>query len=224
MCDFSGKLIAWMDGELPEGEATTIERHLQACADCRDCLAKYRETSGGFAAYCDAAIEPFVAEPRRGVPPWLLAAAGTAAVAALLLVLPKHGAQSPAALTGHLVAGATPATHAQARPVAAPAPASAPEFSATQPKPVKAKSSERGLASNLEQSPLPARVPVRSAASAPPGPSIEIAIPSDAMFPPGAMPDGMSFVANVTLGADGSAERLRLEPQLVEFERKATRP
>jgi anti-sigma factor RsiW len=220
MCDSSGKLIAWMDGELLEGEAAAVERHLQDCADCRDCLAKYRETSGAFAAYCDAAIEPLVAEPRRGVPPWLLAAAGTAAVAALLLVLPKHWAQSPAALTGHLVAGATPAAPAQARPIAA----SAPEFSATYPKPVKAKSSERGPAANPEQNPLPARVTVRSAASAPPGPSIEIAIPSDAMFPPGAMPDGMSFVANVTLGADGSAERLRLEPQLVEFERRATRP
>jgi hypothetical protein len=55
-------------------------------------------------------------------------------------------------------------------------------------------------------------------------PAIEITIPSDAMFPPGAVPEGVSFVAEVILGADGSAERLRLQPQFVTLERRATRP
>ena len=34
MCDFSGKLIAWMDGELSEGKAVSLPRHMsEACAD-----------------------------------------------------------------------------------------------------------------------------------------------------------------------------------------------
>jgi hypothetical protein len=41
---------------------------------------------------------------------------------------------------------------------------------------------------------------------------VQIAIPAEAMFPPGAMPEGMSFIAEVSIGADGSVERLRLRP------------
>jgi hypothetical protein len=64
---------------------------------------------------------------------------------------------------------------------------------------------------------LAARRPMQSAELLPAQPAIEIAIPWDAMFPPGAVPEGVSFVADLTLGADGSAERLRLQPRLVKF-------
>jgi hypothetical protein len=53
---------------------------------------------------------------------------------------------------------------------------------------------------------------------------IEITIPSDAIFPTGAVPDGVSFVAEVTLAADGTAEGLRLQPRFVESERRTVRP
>jgi hypothetical protein len=53
-----------------------------------------------------------------------------------------------------------------------------------------------------------------------PEPHVEIAIPADAMFPPGATPPGMSFAADLTISADGSAERLGLRPRLAEFETK----
>ena len=43
-------------------------------------------------------------------------------------------------------------------------------------------------------------------------PAIQIAIPAAAMFPPGAVPDGLTFIADVTIAADGSAQRLRLRP------------
>jgi anti-sigma factor RsiW len=43
-------------------------------------------------------------------------------------------------------------------------------------------------------------------------PAIQIAIPAAAMFPPGAVPEGLTFIADVTIAADGSAERLRLRP------------
>jgi hypothetical protein len=42
--------------------------------------------------------------------------------------------------------------------------------------------------------------------------AVQIAIPAEAMFPPGTMPEGMSFIAEVSIGADGSVERLRLRP------------
>jgi hypothetical protein len=55
-------------------------------------------------------------------------------------------------------------------------------------------------------------------------PVIQIAIPADEMFPPGAVPQGMNFVADVAIAADGSAERLRLRPRLVGFERSTVQP
>jgi hypothetical protein len=51
-------------------------------------------------------------------------------------------------------------------------------------------------------------------------PSVQIAIPAAAMFPPGAVPEGVSFVADLSIGADGSARQVRLQPQISEFERR----
>jgi hypothetical protein len=53
---------------------------------------------------------------------------------------------------------------------------------------------------------------------------VYIAIPADALFPPGAFPEGVGFVADVNLRPDGSAQRLRLQPQLVGFQTRGTRP
>jgi hypothetical protein len=55
-------------------------------------------------------------------------------------------------------------------------------------------------------------------------PAVEIAIPADAIFPPGAVPEGVGFTADVTIAPDGSARQVRLRPQLTEFERRPTRP
>src|SRR6202043_2129345 len=40
--------------------------------------------------------------------------------------------------------------------------------------------------------------------------AVQIAIPADAMFPPGAMPKGMNFIAELSIAADGSVEQVRL--------------
>jgi hypothetical protein len=32
------------------------------------------------------------------------------------------------------------------------------------------------------------------------------------MFPPGAVPEGINFIAELSIGPDGSAERVRLRP------------
>ena len=53
---------------------------------------------------------------------------------------------------------------------------------------------------------------------------IQIAIPADEMFPPGAVPEGIHFVADLTIAPDGSAERLQLRPRLAGFERRTTQP
>jgi hypothetical protein len=40
--------------------------------------------------------------------------------------------------------------------------------------------------------------------------AIEIAIPAEAMFPPGVMPDGINFIADLRIAPDGSVKQVRL--------------
>jgi len=49
--------------------------------------------------------------------------------------------------------------------------------------------------------------------------AVQIAIPAEALLPPGAAPEGVNFVADLSIASDGSAQRLRFEPQLVGLER-----
>ena len=65
MCEFSERLVAWLDGELPEGEAEKMERHLGECTQCRGQLDAYRQASDTFEAY----------SKRMGILPLLLSAA-----------------------------------------------------------------------------------------------------------------------------------------------------
>jgi anti-sigma factor RsiW len=58
----------------------------------------------------------------------------------------------------------------------------------------------------------------------PSGLALEIAIPGDDMAPPGAFPEGVGFTADVMLAPDGSAQQIRIRPQLTEFERRPNRP
>jgi hypothetical protein len=55
-------------------------------------------------------------------------------------------------------------------------------------------------------------------------PAVEIAISADAMFAPGAVPPGISFTAELTIAADGTAERLGLHPRLSGFQRRTNQP
>ena len=81
MCDFSGKLIAWLDRELPAEEAAEVERHLAGCSECRSGVDAYKRVSGEFDAYCDAAM---ASNARRGTPRWVPVASAAGAVAALV--------------------------------------------------------------------------------------------------------------------------------------------
>jgi hypothetical protein len=40
--------------------------------------------------------------------------------------------------------------------------------------------------------------------------AVQIAIPAEAMFPPGAMPKGMNFIAELSIAPDGSVKQVRL--------------
>jgi hypothetical protein len=243
MCDFSGKLIAWMDGELPEREATFVERHLDGCAGCRSRLRAYRQASSAFDAYCDASTDwkgTATAPPaRRGAPPWMPIAAGAAAAIAaflgLLLALPPHrrgrGPVTNAAITATSISSVPAQSKAAASVTMAPGREEVRSANGSTMEPAAANAThgklmrrEHAAAAKLVHHTLAARGPVPSAELQPAQPAIEIAIPMDAMFPPGAVPEGVSFVADVTLGADGSAERLRLQPRLLKFERTVTRP
>jgi anti-sigma factor RsiW len=208
MCDFSEKLIAWLDGELPTDEASRVERHLKGCSECRSSLDAYKRMSAGFDAYCDAAVS-FGAP--CGVARWVPVISGAGAVAALvalLLAMPRthvapptfHAPEAAAVAQSVAVAAQTPTSLVQEIPRRhARAPASVRDTN-----PVQAQNQNGYL---LSEEPV-----------------IQIAISADEMFPPGAVPEGMHFVADLTIAADGSAERLQLRPRLAGFERRTTQP
>jgi hypothetical protein len=210
MCEFSGKLIAWLDRELRAEEAAEVERHLEDCSECRTCLDAYRQVSREFDAYCAAA---FASSTRHAAPRWTLVALGAGAVAALValfLAMPRT----------HV---APPAFHAPKATIAA----AQVDVAAAVPAPV---SSIHKVRRRHAATPVPVReahaapAQFQNAYLLPDEPMVQIAIPADEMFPPGAVPEGMHFVADLTIAPDGSAERLRLRPRLAGFERRTTQP
>jgi len=181
MCDFSGRLVAWMDRELPDNEAADVERHLRDCSECRGRIDAYERVSRAFVAYCDAAMEEKT--PRR-LPRWVLVLSSAAAATAILFLVfqPASVKQIPVR-----------------PPVAVAFPASVLENA---PEQVRRVHRRHGIA--------PVKTP--NANGALPEPVIQIAIPVEAMFPPGAVPEGITFIADVSMAADGSVQGLRLQP------------
>jgi anti-sigma factor RsiW len=184
MCDGRRKLIAWLDGELPQEEGAEIARHVEGCAECRSECEAYERVSKTFDAYCDAVV---AAKTHRRVPRWLPALSGAAvAVAVTMLFL------------------SLPRARVEPRPVPAPVAAAVP-VTVLAPPPAPGRKIRRPR-------PPVARVHEQVARWRPAESAVQIAIPAEAMFPPGAMPEGMSFIAEVSIGADGSVDRLRLRP------------
>jgi anti-sigma factor RsiW len=183
MCDFKGRLVAWMDGELAENEAAQTERHLRACADCRERVAAYQGVSRGFADYyATATLTTMATKKPSHVKRWVPVLAAAAAVAALVLaLLPRPVKQVPAV------------------PRVVTPPSVAVQTAATPLKPAA-----------KHQVTAHRKAPRANWAMA--QPAIQIAIPAEAMFPPGAVPEGVNYIANLSLAADGSVQRLRLQP------------
>ena len=88
MCEHSGKLVAWMDGELEGGEAANIQHHLADCADCRLCVSEFRRITGEFAEHCDAVLKSV--QPARNMWVPLRWAAVTACAVGLMFAMLAH--------------------------------------------------------------------------------------------------------------------------------------
>jgi hypothetical protein len=160
MCEYSGRLISWMDQELPDEEATNVEWHVRQCAECQRALSAYREVSETFLVCYESAMAP---RPRRKTSLWtgVGVAVAAAAITAILLIPPR------------------------AEKLSIPIPP---------PPPAPAMAFER---------PAAPVVPVLGRRHPPPSqwfavePMVQVALPADALFPPGAVPPGFSFIADV---------------------------
>jgi len=187
MCNFEGNLVAWLDGELMPGGATDVEKHLQGCAECRGLVERYEGVSRDFAAYyvVKSQAQPVSASVRR-IPRW----APYAAAAAILLV----------ACALVLRASKKAPEVREAAKVASPAAVETPveEVSAIQPA-LKVAAHRR---IPRRESPVAGFSPNQTA--------IQIAIPAEAIFPPGAVPEGVEYIAS--LAPDGSIQSIRLQP------------
>lgn len=193
MCDFQGKLITWLDNELPENEAVEVERHVQACEECRVERQKYEQVSRTFDAYCEAVL---AAKAHRRVLRWVPAMSGALlAIAATVLFLTSQQ---------HRI---------EPRPVVAPVATAAPvQVLASESVPSPEPTAHNKI--HRRRAVLPVQEPVSAPAAKwqPPETAVQITIPAETMFAPGAIPEGMNFVAELSIGPDGSVERLRLRP------------
>jgi hypothetical protein len=180
MCDFSGKLVAWMDRELSDDEAADLEQHVRGCPDCLKNVDAYEQASRAFVAYCDAAMKK---KTRRRLPHWVPLLSSAAAAAVLLVVFqPASVKQIP---VRPQVADASPAIILE-----------------TAPRAVKKGHRRHAIATM--------KTPNANWGMA--EPTIQIAIPVEAMFPPGAVPEGITLIADVSMTTDGSVQGLRLQP------------
>lgn len=194
MCDYSGKLIAWLDRELVDVQMAEVQRHIGECSECQARLANYEQVSKTFDAYCDVVTAGKVSRGR----PWVtvLSTAAAAALAATLALVLLRAPIEPLAIPPAVVA--------------------APQAIVLAPTPMPSKTVHRRRTTS--------HLRVQASDWLPTEPAIQIAIPAESMFPPGAVPEGVNFTADVSLGPDGSAQQIRLRPRLIGFERRATQP
>jgi hypothetical protein len=176
-----------MDGELAQHEADAVQQHVATCAECTKCVAAYKDASRQFAAYYDAATRTSP-EPSRRIPLWVPVLAAAAAAAAAMIVvaltlMPRTVTPVPA--VPQVAVAALPPVQYET-PAAPLKPAGKPHSAARR----KAQPENWTMVE----------------------PAIQIAVPAEAMFPPGAIPEGFTYVANVILASDGSVQGLHLQP------------
>jgi len=185
MCDAQLKLVAWLDGEVPTDEAAAIEAHLRECETCQARIVAYKNASEGFNLCCDALfITKAKAKTLRWVP-----AIPVAAAAVLILsfvVFSRRLAAPPSLPEVSPVAVSTLST------VPTPVPVPSPALH----KPVHRKPS---------RPPAPQSVQRWQPAER----AVEIAIPAESIFAPGAMPEGMRIIGELRIGPDGSVRQVR---------------
>jgi anti-sigma factor RsiW len=204
MCDLGEKLVIWLDGELSRSEAAEIERHVKRCEECRERAASYKQISGAIVLHCQ---EQFASQTRpslrlRGAP---VVALGAAAAVVLLFV--GHAKQRPLQPpVNEVVRAVVPDMPAHAK--------DAPASRAMKPSPVDAAVSKpvyRHRTPRVSAQPE-SQQPFRQENWVPAEAAVQITIPAESMFAPGAVPQGVSFSAELIVAADGSAESVRLRP------------
>jgi anti-sigma factor RsiW len=159
MCEYSGKLVAWLDGELPDSEATNVEWHVGQCDACRSAVNAYQEVSRAFLPCYEATL----AHPRRSSRIWIAMVSAAAAILFSIFLRPRRAEQLPLY-----------------SPTVSPAPAVA--FTIPPKAPIAAR---------LKRVQAPQQIWMERE------PVVQVALPADALFPPGAMPAGFSFIADV---------------------------
>jgi anti-sigma factor RsiW len=183
MCEAQMKLVAWLDGELSRDEAASVQRHVEGCRDCAGLLARYERVNKAFSGYRDAVAAE---KTRSGVWKWVPVLSGAVAVATVLLFLVFSRAHT-VPLT----------TIAPTKPAAAIPVVEAHGAAVSARKPIRKR---RAVTP----------VQVQNAKWQPTETAVQIAIPVEAMFPPGAMPQGMNFIAELSIDADGFVKQVRL--------------
>jgi len=230
MCEHQRKLVAWLDQELGHDESAEMERHVESCAECRRLAAVYKQVGAAVVAYAD---EMAAASDHGKAKIWQAGGTGMAlragaaaavAIALLIFLVPRgfysHGVNLHIGYS-HIgySHGVTPKTqlHTQQQPAvtsrpaptvqepsqeAALSPATTAQTARRRKMPVVAKNRYAGWPPNEDE------------------PGITIAIPGDAMFPPGAVPEGVDFVAELNVAPEGWARQLRMQPELVTYQRR----
>ena len=192
MCDAENYLVAWLDGELPVEEAASVERHVAVCQECRGRIAAFQRVSESVDLYCDAVM---AANARRHVPRWAKPVLAFAAAAAIVLfvVVPRTSVPPPPVPTPTIADASTNERNSASMIAAAETSGAAKLRRTIHQRP------HAGSAINAE-----------AAKWQPNESAVQIAIPADAMFPPGAMPKGLNFVAELSIAPDGSVRQVRL--------------
>jgi Putative zinc-finger len=223
MCDYSGRLVAWLDREMGVDDAAEMDRHVAACAECRNGATELQRVSDAFKGYCETLAQ--TKEQRRAIPraPIFWPAAAALVLAAMLAYARAHVAppvrqpsvtavrktDSPPSLTVKTVDNVPAPPKLDQRPARRQVTDRTGKYAVSPPAcpgPGCAATSVEGQSANWVAE----------------EPAIHIAIPAEAVFPPGAVPEGVNFVADVSIGADGRVEQLRLRP--ARFERGMHQP
>lgn len=223
MCEFSRKLIAWLDGELPVDETLALELHMDVCGDCQREFRTYERLSRIVDAYCDSAMEASTPRSELRWRPAVLGAGAVAAVLALLLAS-THGRKMQPTTGATFASAAAPMSRIIAETARTPR-------NSVIPSPPRRASDLSSLGANGKGHPsaknthrftenvLRERSDNTLNAHTTPAalgwqlaePAIQISIPAEAVLPPGAVPEGVSFVAEVSIATDGSAHQIFLQ-------------
>ena len=183
MCEYERDLVAWIDGELEPDATLELENHLQTCAFCAEKARQFRKVTAAFAAcYQARPIRKKTARFRWAA----VSAAGFATSAMVLWTLRPEMERLPVQIPK---TPQPPAIAFETQPPSLPVPAG-----------------------NVRHHAVTKRAAAPQTAWPGEEPFVQIAIPGDDIFAPGALPAGFTFAAELSVGDDGSPRVLRVHP------------